>query len=52
MSVIANDSGMATETMRVPRRLCRKIRMTMAMRTSAWTISRFSPSYVVRTNVD
>ena len=35
VSVIANDSGIATETIRVPRMLCRKSSMTSAMRTSA-----------------
>ena len=44
MSVIANESGMATETMSVPRMLWRKRRMTRAMRTSAWKISFFSPA--------
>ncbi len=52
MSVIANESGMATETMSVPRTLWRKSRMTSAMRTSAWTISFLSPWYALRTKVD
>ena len=43
MSVMANDSGIATETMSVPRTLWRKSRMTRPMRTSAWTISFLSP---------
>ena len=44
MSVIAKESGIATETIIVPRTLWRKSRMTRAMRTRAWKISFFSPS--------
>jgi hypothetical protein len=52
MSVIANDSGMATDTITVPRTLCKKRRMTRAMRTSACTISFLSPWYALRTKID
>ncbi len=43
MSVMANDSGMAMATITVPRIDCKKMRMTMAMSTSAWTISLRKP---------
>ena len=44
MRVMANDSGMATETINVPRTLCRNSRMTMAISTSAWMTSFLRPS--------
>ena len=52
ISVIANDSGIASDTTSVPRTLCRNSRITSATRTSAWTISFLRPVVDVRTNVD
>ncbi len=52
MSAMAKDSGMATETISVPRKLCRNSRITSEMRINARKISVLRPWYEVLTKVD